>query len=127
MIRGLVTFYAVVLVVQWFTAKDHQGFWPMLGLGLLLWFVAVRDTNKRADTTLGSASFGSSADLRKLATNDGDLLIGRGPNGQLLRYDGPAHLLTIAPTRSGPSVAPRPATTLWTASRRPASTWPKMP
>jgi type IV secretion system protein VirD4 len=104
LIRGLIAFYAVVLAVQWFTAKDHQGFWPMLGLGLFLWFAAVRGTKARAGTTLGSASFGSSADLKKLAANNGDLLIGRAPNGQLLRYDGPAHLLTIAPTRSGKGV-----------------------
>ena len=32
------------------------------------------------------------------------LLIGRSPAGQLLRYDGPAHLLTLAPTRAGKGV-----------------------
>ena len=38
------------------------------------------------------------------AKNKGDLLIGRDTFGRLLRYDGPAHLLTIAPTRSGKGV-----------------------
>ncbi|MBR7559814.1 type IV secretory system conjugative DNA transfer family protein, partial [Mycobacterium tuberculosis] len=33
------------------------------------------------------------------------LLIGRdGKTGKLLRYDGPAHLLTMAPTRTGKGV-----------------------
>jgi type IV secretion system protein VirD4 len=53
---------------------------------------------------LGSARFGSKADVTALAKNDGDLIIGRTGNGRILRYDGPAHLLTIAPTRSGKGV-----------------------
>lgn len=51
----------------------------------------------------GSARFASRKELRKLVTPDG-LLIGRSPAGQLLRYDGPAHLLTLAPTRAGKGV-----------------------
>ena len=44
--------------------------------------------------------------LRKgrLAKNKGDLLIGRDTKNWMLRYDGPAHLLTIALTRSGKGV-----------------------
>ena len=53
---------------------------------------------------LGSARFGTAADIKALARNDGDLIVGRSPRGQLLHYDGPAHLLTIAPTRSGKGV-----------------------
>ena len=54
---------------------------------------------------LGSARFGSRADVIGLARNDGDLIIGRSHNsGKVLHYDGPAHLLTIAPTRSGKGV-----------------------
>ena len=53
---------------------------------------------------LGSARFGGKADVAALARNDGDLIIGRSGDGKLLRYDGPAHLLTIAPTRSGKGV-----------------------
>jgi type IV secretion system protein VirD4 len=42
--------------------------------------------------------------VRRLEGN-GDLLIGRSiEGGKLLRYDGPAHLLTMAPTRSGKGV-----------------------
>ena len=56
------------------------------------------------DGLLGSAKFGGKKDIDALAKNDGDLIVGRGPEGQLLHYAGPAHLLTIAPTRSGKGV-----------------------
>ena len=52
----------------------------------------------------GSARFAGRNELRKLEAADG-LLIGRNPRtGRLLRYDGPAHLLTLAPTRAGKGV-----------------------
>ena len=52
----------------------------------------------------GSARFAGKNELRKLEAADG-LLIGRNPKtGRLLRYDGPAHLLTLAPTRAGKGV-----------------------
>ena len=52
----------------------------------------------------GSARFSSRKDRAAIRKDDG-LLIGRDPeNGQLLRYDGPAHLLTLAPTRAGKGV-----------------------
>ena len=52
----------------------------------------------------GSARFPSRKELKKHQGGDG-LLIGRNPGtGQLLRYDGPAHLITLAPTRAGKGV-----------------------
>lgn len=52
----------------------------------------------------GSARFANRKDLKKLQREDG-LLIGRSPHtGRLLRYDGPAHLITLAPTRAGKGV-----------------------
>ena len=52
----------------------------------------------------GSARFANRKELKKLEGTDG-LLIGRNPHtGRLLRYDGPAHLLTLAPTRAGKGV-----------------------
>ncbi|MEL6859996.1 MAG: type IV secretory system conjugative DNA transfer family protein [Pseudomonadota bacterium] len=52
----------------------------------------------------GSARFASRKELKKHQGGDG-LLIGRNPGtGQLLRYDGPAHLITLAPTRAGKGV-----------------------
>ncbi|MFG6634204.1 type IV secretory system conjugative DNA transfer family protein, partial [Sulfitobacter sp. 1A09132] len=52
----------------------------------------------------GSARFANRKELKKLQRDDG-LLIGRNPHtGRLLRYDGPAHLITLAPTRAGKGV-----------------------
>lgn len=52
----------------------------------------------------GSARIASKAERRDLQTGTG-LLIGRDADtGRLLRYDGPAHLLTLAPTRTGKGV-----------------------
>ena len=52
----------------------------------------------------GSARFANRKELKKLQREDG-LLIGRNPHtGRLLRYDGPAHLMTLAPTRAGKGV-----------------------
>lgn len=51
----------------------------------------------------GSARFARRKELGDLLGTDG-LLIGRDDKGRLLRYAGPAHLLTMAPTRSGKGV-----------------------
>ena len=52
----------------------------------------------------GSARFASRKELKKHQGGNG-LLIGRNPGtGRLLRYDGPAHLITLAPTRAGKGV-----------------------
>lgn len=95
------------LIMAWLVPETHTAFWLILFAGVALRFAAasVKAFFTRPDTTLGSAQFGSRADIRRLATNGGDLLIGRSARtGQLLCYDGPAHLLTIAPTRSGKGV-----------------------
>ena len=52
----------------------------------------------------GSARFASKKERAGFVGGDG-LLIGRDlDTGKLLRYDGPAHLLTLAPTRAGKGV-----------------------
>lgn len=79
---------------------------PFLLFGLILFFTwrINRNAANRTSELLGSARFGDRADVRKLEAN-GDLLIGRSAtSGKLLRYDGAAHLLTMAPTRSGKGV-----------------------
>lgn len=56
------------------------------------------------DVTHGSARFMNAAGRLKL-TQGGGLIIGRDPDSKkLVRFDGEAHLLTIAPTRSGKGV-----------------------
>ncbi|WP_306112469.1 type IV secretory system conjugative DNA transfer family protein [Roseovarius sp. MMSF_3448] len=57
----------------------------------------------------GSARFANRKELKKLewskGQDDAGLLVGRNPHtGRLLRYDGPAHLITLAPTRAGKGV-----------------------
>ena len=57
----------------------------------------------------GSARFANRKELKKLERGkrqeDHGLLIGRNPHtGRLLHYDGPAHLITLAPTRAGKGV-----------------------
>lgn len=59
--------------------------------------------NDRGDSH-GSARFASKAERKAFQSEDG-LLIGRDiGTGKLMRYDGPAHLLTLAPTRAGKGV-----------------------
>ncbi|TDL74198.1 type IV secretory system conjugative DNA transfer family protein [Palleronia sediminis] len=61
----------------------------------------------------GSARFANRRELRELEQADG-LLIGRNPDtGKLLSYDGPAHLLTLAPTRAGKGVGTVIPNLLW--------------
>jgi len=52
--------------------------------------------------THGTARFASKREIKPFTRSGHGLLIGRAPSsGRLIRYDGPAHLLTMAPTRSG--------------------------
>ncbi|NTG38703.1 type IV secretory system conjugative DNA transfer family protein [Agrobacterium rhizogenes] len=58
-----------------------------------------------SDDTHGSARFATNQEVAPLTRSDTGLLIGRdGKTGKLMRYDGPAHLLTMAPTRTGKGV-----------------------
>lgn len=55
--------------------------------------------------THGSARFATTKEVAPLTSADTGLLIGRdAKTKRLLRYDGPAHLLTMAPTRTGKGV-----------------------
>ncbi len=55
--------------------------------------------------THGSARFANPREIAPLATAQSGLLIGRdAQTNRLLRYDGPAHLMTMAPTRTGKGV-----------------------
>ncbi|NTH66603.1 type IV secretory system conjugative DNA transfer family protein [Agrobacterium rhizogenes] len=58
-----------------------------------------------ADDTHGTARFATNQEVAPLTRSGTGLLIGRdGKTGKLMRYDGPAHLLTMAPTRTGKGV-----------------------
>ncbi len=57
------------------------------------------------DATHGSARFANDNEVTSLTRGRSGLLIGRDPiTKKLMRYDGPAHLLTMAPTRTGKGV-----------------------
>ena len=56
-------------------------------------------------STHGTARFANDKEIAPLTKSAGGVLIGRDPkSSKPLRYDGPAHLLTIAPTRTGKGV-----------------------
>ena len=85
-------------------------FWPMTITG---WIIGASDWSNRTGIKLwgrkagdshGSARFATRKERAAFEGGDG-LLIGRDiETGKLLRYDGPAHLLTLAPTRAGKGV-----------------------
>jgi type IV secretion system protein VirD4 len=85
-------------------------FWPMTITG---WIIGASDWSNRTGIKLwgrkpgdshGSARFAIRKERAAFEGGDG-LLIGRDlDTGKLLRYDGPAHLLTLAPTRAGKGV-----------------------
>ncbi|OYY05881.1 MAG: conjugal transfer protein TraG [Acidocella sp. 35-58-6] len=71
------------------------------------WLTAplLRHFGDKASDTHGSARFATKQETARLAQSATGLLVGRDvKTGKLLRYAGPAHLLTIAPTRSGKGV-----------------------
>lgn len=80
--------FAILLLIRFLTAP------------LITHFGTARDTG-----THGTARFARTGEIASRKKSESGLLIGRWPgNGKLLRYDGPAHLLTMAPTRSGKGV-----------------------
>ena len=87
---------------------DRAAMWAFLGtpplLAILVLIIAMRTSPRRADVTFGSARFMSAAGTAQLAAAPG-LIVGRDrATGTLLHYSGEAHLLTIAPTRSGKGI-----------------------
>ncbi|EAV40646.1 hypothetical protein SIAM614_00352 [Stappia aggregata IAM 12614] len=55
--------------------------------------------------THGSARFATTKEMAPFSQKSSGLLIGRDPKSKrLLRYDGPSHLITMAPTRTGKGV-----------------------
>ncbi|THV10560.1 type IV secretory system conjugative DNA transfer family protein [Rhizobium rhizophilum] len=59
----------------------------------------------RSSSIHGSAGWATPKELARLTKSDDGLLIGRDPHSRrLLRHDGPGHLLTMAPTRTGKGV-----------------------
>ncbi|MDD9728216.1 type IV secretory system conjugative DNA transfer family protein [Roseovarius sp. SK2] len=110
------TLFAVPFIFAFFDQEPGESAWqwivfgPCILIGAVFGFQYWRMASG-ADAFFGltgdshgSARFASRKELKKHQGGDG-LLIGRNPGtGRLLRYDGPAHLITLAPTRAGKGV-----------------------
>ncbi|MBY2945297.1 type IV secretory system conjugative DNA transfer family protein [Rhizobium leguminosarum] len=84
----VVILFAIVLLIR------------LLSTPLITHFGTASDAD-----THGTARFAGKREIAPLTKAEGGLLIGRAQgSGRLLRYEGPAHLLTMAPTRSGKGV-----------------------
>lgn len=124
MALGVLIILVMALVVIGFGSRlllQQMGFGPgsipfiaadLLTLLVLAWILFQFITNPLIlhfgnidSDTHGSARFATNKEVAPLTRADTGLLIGRDPkSGKLLRYDGPAHLLTMAPTRTGKGV-----------------------
>jgi type IV secretion system protein VirD4 len=115
---GLVLF-VLALVANWITGKLGFKAGSPVHIGLMLIAAAVtapfvlrraiapmiRHFGDSDDASHGTARFASAIERRPLTRASTGLLIGRDPaTRKLLRYDGPSHLLTMAPTRTGKGV-----------------------
>ncbi|MFK4771701.1 type IV secretory system conjugative DNA transfer family protein [Rhizobium sp. ZW T2_16] len=113
----VVVFVAFILqyVMQAVGAERGDVFWMignLLTTAFALLFLFRLVTNPlivhfgdTADDTHGSARFATHKEVAPMTRSGSGLLIGRDPKSKsLMRYDGPAHLLTMAPTRTGKGV-----------------------
>lgn len=94
---------------EWWIARTIAGLLLLLFFLVLVFRVLtnplIEHFGDMEGETHGSARFATATEVAPLARASSGLLIGRdGKTGKLLRYDGPAHLLTMAPTRTGKGV-----------------------
>ena len=125
MIRALVTLtiaavvlaYGTAVIAYWvmyhvaglhFRTADHAAFYVLCVAIPVLWaalFFRMRRRRAPVATAFGSARWMHRQAVHRMTEGSG-LVIGREDRngGGLLRYAGPAHLITIAPTRTGKGV-----------------------
>jgi type IV secretion system protein VirD4 len=104
----------VVGLGLWLLGLRSETIHPFLGNLLLIvatglgaafgYFAWLGGTAREPPTMHGSAAFGETRKARATLGGARGLIVGRAPEHWLMRYDGPAHLLTLAPTRSGKGV-----------------------
>ena len=96
------------LANRYAAALPHAHDWVRIAGGVLFAFLAWLTSGRAraiASTVFGSARFASGKEAKAGLGGAHGLIVGRfGRRGGLMRYAGPAHLLTIAPTRSGKGV-----------------------
>ena len=107
--RTLFGALAAYVLVALGASAMHLRFGPPLELGSLCAGAAIGYLHGRRDrraqvSTHGSAKFGDERRERATLDRSNGLIVGRAKRGWLMRYDGPGHLLTFAPTRSGKGV-----------------------
>lgn len=112
---GLVLFAGVAIGLE---ATGWQKTWlhaaaNLAVLGTMLWLFAraligpmvVNFADPGDGTTHGTARFATDREVAALTRSETGLLVGRDPkSARPIRYDGPAHLLTMAPTRTGKGI-----------------------
>lgn len=111
MLAGFVGFALLGLLFpkEWGDAIWSGGIF-LSGTGAAAFTLWTRLRRPAPSDAMGSAAWAAPRQLRAelaspaLARDPAALLVGRGPKGELLRHAGPAHLLTLAPTRSGKGV-----------------------
>lgn len=75
------------------------------GVIFAVYLSLVRARRKKIPTSHGTADWASVDDLKQAGLLNGEgIVIGESANGDYLRHDGPEHVITIAPTRSGKGV-----------------------
>lgn len=75
------------------------------GVIFAVYLSLVRARRKKIPTSHGTADWASVEDLKQAGLLKGEgIVIGESANGDYLRHDGPEHVITIAPTRSGKGV-----------------------
>lgn len=98
---------ALILPVNRAWAAGVSEFGAFIGIvaGVGRW-MAQYASRSEGSRVHGSARFASNEEVRASLGRPKGLIVGREnvKKGRLLRYDGPAHLITIAPTRSGKGV-----------------------
>lgn len=104
--------FALVLWMLGFRSDTIPTFWGYVALaaatigggafGYFTWLGGGQEVAR--STVHGSAAFGEAKTARIELDNSDGIIVGRSLDQWLMRYDGPAHLLTFAPTRSGKGV-----------------------
>lgn len=103
-LAGIIDLFSSGNMSKW----TYNGIILACGLGGIIYvfcYCYARFWPKDAGDVQGSARAATAKEIRALTVRSG-LIIGRENTrkGKLLRYDGPGHLVTIAPTRSGKGV-----------------------
>lgn len=78
---------------------------PATGIGLGILYTLIQARRHPPEATKGPAKWGTTPELKKAGLLVGKgIVIGKTDTGLYVQHDGPQHVLTVAPTRSGKGV-----------------------